>query len=120
KSICFTTTNGTRAMQVCRKAQRILLGAFVNLESLCQLLSGERGWDVVCAGTDGQITREDVLLAGALVAHFLLQVERGKAMPQKLNDQATIAADLWHWASSSSVRNEELTELLANSLGGRN
>jgi len=120
KSICFTTTNGTRAMQVCRQAQTILLGAFVNFDSLSRRLPDDGNWDVVCAGTDGQITGEDVLLAGALVADFQAKAEQGKASPPVLNDQATLAADLWLGRKLQSLKHADLTQLLKNTSGGRN
>jgi 2-phosphosulfolactate phosphatase len=119
KSICFTTTNGTRAMHVCRKANRILLGAFVNLSSLCHCLPFEGDWDLVCAGTDGQITREDVLLAGAVIETFR---NRAPTSLDHLNDQAVMAADLWQWASRQHdpLGPGQLARLLAQSHGGRN
>ena len=65
KSVVFTTTNGTRAMQLCRSANRVLIGAFTNFSAVCRELEREEHVDILCAGTDGQITREDVLFAGS-------------------------------------------------------
>src|SRR5262245_18694621 len=67
KTVVFTTTNGTRAMQRCKLAGRVLLGAFVNFSAICRELSGTDEIAIVCAGTDGHVTREDTLLAGAIV-----------------------------------------------------
>lgn len=86
RTIVFTTTNGTRAMQHARQAKRILLGAFVNLTALCDELASELDVDVLCAGTNGEITREDVLFAGAVVS---------LARSRDINDQARIAAEVW-------------------------
>src|SRR5205823_10380648 len=65
KTVVFTTTNGTRAMQRCKFASRVLLGAFVNFSAVCRELAVVDHVALVCAGTDGHVTREDTLLAGA-------------------------------------------------------
>jgi 2-phosphosulfolactate phosphatase len=121
KSICFTTTNGTRAMQACRHAGRILLGAFVNLTAVCRCLPDSGGWDLVCAGTDGQITREDVLLAGAILETY----RQSRGEPARLplaNDQAAMAAELWSGLVSrhDPLGPPQLATILAASHGGRN
>ena len=67
KTVVLTTTNGTKALLQCAGAEQILIGAFVNLSALCTLLAERQNIDLVCAGTDGHVTREDVLLAGAVV-----------------------------------------------------
>lgn len=68
KTVVFTTTNGTAALLHASQAERVLLGSFVNLQAVVQaLLLDERPVHVVCAGTRGQISAEDVLCAGALV-----------------------------------------------------
>ncbi|MEZ6056566.1 MAG: 2-phosphosulfolactate phosphatase [Planctomycetaceae bacterium] len=64
-TVVFTTTNGTRAMSLCQEADEILIGAFVNLAAVVSHLKNEtRPIHLVCAGTDGEITGEDVLFAG--------------------------------------------------------
>jgi 2-phosphosulfolactate phosphatase len=69
KTIVFTTTNGTRALLQSSEAERVLIGALTNLNAVVALLAGERQpVHLVCAGTAGQITSEDVLCAGAIAA----------------------------------------------------
>jgi 2-phosphosulfolactate phosphatase len=67
KTVIFTTTNGTRALAAARTAERVLIGAFVNRNALVAELKrdGRPVW-LVCAGTDGKVTGEDVLFAGAV------------------------------------------------------
>ncbi|MEX0717106.1 MAG: 2-phosphosulfolactate phosphatase, partial [Planctomycetaceae bacterium] len=68
RTIVFTTTNGTRAIERARQADRILIGAFSNRAALVEALVDEhRPVHFLCAGTDGQVTAEDVLAAGMLV-----------------------------------------------------
>jgi 2-phosphosulfolactate phosphatase len=116
KTVVFTTTNGTRAMRLCSHARRVLIGAFVNFSGLCGALADEPSIHLLCAGTNGEITREDVLLAGAVVDD--LSRRAGAAM--LLNDQAEIAADAWRSAVRSLTQGALLTEALRSSRGGRN
>jgi 2-phosphosulfolactate phosphatase len=123
KSIVFTTTNGTRAMLHCRGARRVLIGAFVNFSALCRELGDEEEIVLLCAGTDGHVTREDALLAGAVVDELCSpRIHRSsghKGAGYRLNDQAEIAADAWR----SAVRyltDRPLGMMLRASRGGRN
>ena len=122
KTVVFTTTNGTRAMSRCIGARRVLLGAFVNFSAVCRELSAEfagplgRGIALVCAGTDGEVTREDTLLAGAIVDDLV----RTHAAQLVLNDQAEIAADAWRACRQDLGGHDPLARALRHSRGGRN
>jgi 2-phosphosulfolactate phosphatase len=120
KSIVLTTTNGTKALLHCRQATDILVGAFVNLSALCSVLSTSSRIDLVCAGTDGEIAREDALLAGAIVARL---AEKGARNLFDLNDQAALARDAWlrimAHAAPLDVK-PRLIDALRASQGGRN
>ncbi|MEO1999848.1 MAG: 2-phosphosulfolactate phosphatase [Planctomycetaceae bacterium] len=72
RGIVFTTTNGTRALLQSTEAERVLIGSFVNLNAvLARLLDGDQAIHLVCAGTDGEISAEDVLFAGAVCRGLL-------------------------------------------------
>jgi 2-phosphosulfolactate phosphatase len=121
KTVVFTTTNGTLAMMQCRSAARVLIGSFVNLSVVVAQLSGERPIHLLCAGTRGQVTREDVLCAGAL-AELLL--ENGVS-ERPSNDEARIALDCWraavpHGARPPKALGGELSLALHETQGGRN
>jgi 2-phosphosulfolactate phosphatase len=147
RSVVFTTTNGTRAMMRCRKAKRVLIGSFVNLTAVQEAIEAEDNVAILCAGTDGQITYEDVLAAGAITAcrcSFSYYKLHGRGEIPTLNDQAMIARRaaghpyaLWEYANSVTPAqrrsppprpkkgaveemDELLTELFADSLGGQN
>jgi len=115
RTVVFTTTNGTKAMEACRGANRIYIAAFVNLAAVCREASEHEALEIVCAGTNGQITREDVLLAGAIVD--LLQATSGHAI--ELNDQGHIAVDAWRHAQTA-LTSISLADRLKASQGGRN
>jgi 2-phosphosulfolactate phosphatase len=73
KPVVITTTNGTAALAACHDAAEVLVGAIVNraaVAATARALATARGCDtihVVCAGTDGQVTDEDLLAAGAIL-----------------------------------------------------
>lgn len=116
RTVIFTTTNGTRAMMRCKLAKRVLVAAFVNLSAVCRELTSERDIEIVCAGTDGHVTREDTLLAGAIVDDLSQLTD----LPLKTNDQADIAADAWRAAVGQMTGRSLLGQALRASLGGRN
>jgi 2-phosphosulfolactate phosphatase len=90
KTLVMTTTNGTRAILACLDADRVVLGAFPNFAATVQLLhEDERPVHIVCAGTDGQISYEDALLAGSFARHLR---DLGGTL---VNDEAEIVAGLW-------------------------
>lgn len=116
KTLLFTTTNGTRAMKRAAGASQVLLASFANFSAVCDRLSRERRIDILCAGTRQEVTREDVLLAGAIVDD-LLQSSDAISM----NDQALLAADSWSRFRQDLADHETpLHESLRRSKGGRN
>ncbi|MFK7817418.1 MAG: 2-phosphosulfolactate phosphatase [Planctomycetaceae bacterium] len=113
KIIAFTTTNGTRALMQSRNAAEIVIGAFVNLTAVAEkCLATDADLHIVCAGTDGVISAEDVLFAGLLAYRLCCS---GRFQPA--NDATQIAMDF-------SVANAEnpprLLEAIRRSQGGRN
>jgi 2-phosphosulfolactate phosphatase len=89
--IIFTTTNGTRALLHAASAERVLVAAFTNFSAVCGVaLADARPVHILCAGTGGQVTLEDTLLAGAFV----------EALTEKefdLNDGARLAWDCFEF-----------------------
>jgi 2-phosphosulfolactate phosphatase len=73
KTVVFTTTNGTRALAAARSAAAIYVAGFVNRDAIVRHLKadGRPVW-IVCGGTDGCVTGEDVLVAGSLAAGLLV------------------------------------------------
>jgi 2-phosphosulfolactate phosphatase len=121
KTIAFTTTNGTLALMQCRTAARVFIGAFVNMTAVVEQLTGERPIHLLCAGTRGRITREDVLFSGAVSERLLQTMVHESA----INDQARIALDVWRSAVPSGFNGGEvfaaqLRSALRETQGGRN
>lgn len=80
KSVAVTTTNGTRAILASQAADQVLIGAFLNLDTLVSYLSSlQKDIVIHCAGWKGTINIEDTLFAGAVIA--------------KLSDTRTLSGD---------------------------
>lgn len=90
-SLVFTTTNGTRALHQARLASRVLIGGFVNASAMLRQLAGEPQIHLLCAGSNGEITRDDVLCAGLFVTRILQQ----GGVEYRLNAQAVVARENW-------------------------
>lgn len=115
KTVIFTTTNGTRALQTCMGADRVIVGAFVNLSAVCEAVRDDERVHLLCAGTRGEITREDVLVAGAMTEQ--LYVEQ---LSLTMNDSAQIAIDAWQTATGGSREPQVIARCLKLTQGGRN
>jgi 2-phosphosulfolactate phosphatase len=109
KTVVMATTNGTPAICGALDAERVLIAAFANFSAVCeQLRTDSRPVHIVCAGTDGEISLEDTLLAGAIV-DFLCEHRE-----VSLNDSARLA---WDTFENNGPLLEGAMEL---GLGGRN
>ena len=115
RTLVFTTTNGTRAMLRCRQARQVLLGSFVNRRAVLRALAAADKIHLVCAGTRGQITREDALCAGSLVAGLL---ESGAE--HQMNDEARLALAAWQAITADGIQPAALAQALHETQGGRN
>lgn len=86
KSVVVTTTNGTKAIVKSAAANEILVGSFLNLESITNyLLSQDLDVIVVCSGWKGHANMEDTLFAGAVAAKLR---EQGFSSTQDSSDMA--------------------------------
>ncbi len=118
KTVLFTTTNGTQALKRCSQADRVLIGAFVNLDAIVSTLRHSGApIHLVCAGTDGEVTTEDALCAGAIARGLEAVSPTAPESTYESNDAARIASDLF------ALHGQEPSTLLAAlraSCGGQN
>ena len=68
KIIAISTTNGTQAIEASRKASKIVIGSFLNLDVLCEyLIAQKKNVILLCAGWKNRFNLEDTIFAGAVV-----------------------------------------------------
>ena len=115
RPVVLCTTNGTWALEFCCRADRILIGALVNLSDICHFCRGFERVTIVCAGTNREITGEDCLFAGAVVDRLA-----GDRHPVR-DDQANIARQQWYAARHRvASQHPDFSPVLRECLGGRN
>ena len=113
RRVVFTTTNGTKALDAMRDADEVMIGAFVNRSAIIdQLIARQKPVCLVCAGTDGAMTAEDILFAGA-VAHELVHLAGFE-----MRDLGTELAIAYHQAHP--LFSPEFRSAFLNSQGARN
>ncbi len=94
KTLVYCTTNGTRALEIARKAEKIAMGAFINLSALVDwLIQQDKNVVILCSGWKNKFCLEDTLFAGALTDRLL---ESRRFTTQC--DSAAAALDLWQLA----------------------
>lgn len=91
KTVLFTTTNGMKALRRAHQAYEVLIGAPTNLKAVCDAVAETMNVHLICAGTNGQITREDILAAGAIT----YQLTRKEETAPEIDDAANIARAAW-------------------------
>lgn len=72
KTIAITTTNGTQAISVAQDTYKVIIGSFLNLDSVIEFLRKEKR-DVLflCAGWKNKFNLEDTLYAGAVAEQLI-------------------------------------------------
>ncbi len=74
KHIIITTTNGTKALHYASPAHHIYIGAFINAKSVAhKLLEENKDIVIICAGTDGKFSLEDISCAGLIIHYLTMQ-----------------------------------------------
>lgn len=96
KTIVLTTTNGTKALHLANKrAFQVVIGSFLNLDSLCNYLKGQdKNVLLLCAGWKDQFNLEDTLFAGAVVNSLRKNFEH-------FDDSSVAAEDLYLLAKAN-------------------
>lgn len=105
KTIVLTTSNGTFAIAAAQSADKVIIGSFLNLDSVVNWIKNQ-DMDVVllCSGWKGKFNLEDSLFAGAVVSELVNNKEK-----LELTDSAIAAHRLYENAR------EDLFGFLENS-----
>ena len=105
KTIVITTTNGTQAIMAAKDAKKIIIGSFLNLDTIVEYLRKEKK-DVIflCAGWKNKFNLEDTLYAGAVAEQLIYKYNFNSTC-----DSALAALELYKLAK------HDLYGFLANS-----
>lgn len=99
KTIVYSTTNGTQAIQTAGSCYKVIIGSFLNLTAICKwVIQQERNIIILCAAWKNKFNLEDSVLAGAIVDQLL---ESKKYY--SICDSALAAMDLWAMAKTDLV-----------------
>ena len=128
RRVVFTTTNGTRALHHARLAKRTLIGCALNRQAMADAVANEPRIDILCAGTDGAVTGDDILAAGAIVHALVDPDPRGEAatlLHFNLDEGAKSSLAQWHDVLEAAQRAgvsaaAQLAEQMRDTPGGRN
>jgi len=67
KTVIITTTNGTRALNNCINAQKVYIGAFLNVATLVEQLKTEEEVVLFCSGTNNNFSLDDGICAAMII-----------------------------------------------------
>ena len=97
KTIAYSTTNGTQAINMAKDAKNVIIGAFINLSAVVDFLIKEDS-DVVilCSGWKKRFNIEDSLCAGAIASRL---IDSGNF--STICDSTHAAMDLWKIAEKN-------------------
>jgi 2-phosphosulfolactate phosphatase len=99
KTVVYSTTNGTQAIQLASKCFKVVVGAFSNITALSDwAVSENRDIIVLCAGWKNRFSLEDSLLAGAIAEKILEH-----ANYYTICDSALAMVDLWQIAKTDLI-----------------
>lgn len=109
KTIAISTTNGTQAIEASRKASKIVIGSFLNIDVLCDyLLTQKKDVILVCAGWKNKFNLEDTIFAGAVVSKLSADSDCAITCDSAIASQHLYNLakdDLYEFLSNSSHRN---------------
>lgn len=120
KDIVYSTTNGTRTIQMGENCRAVAIGSFANYHSLIEWIKQQKS-DVIllCAGWKGKYNIEDAIFMGA-IADELLQTDDYAT----ICDSTVAAQDMWnnhkhdlrgfieHCAQRTRLRNNGVDECI--------
>jgi 2-phosphosulfolactate phosphatase len=87
RTIILATSNGTPAIAAAaQKAGRLLICSICNVDAVAAEISGQDDIVIICSGSEGRVSGEDLLCAGILLGEITPQVD-----PARLGDTAAIA-----------------------------
>ncbi len=108
KNVIISTTNGTKTFVKAKNAKHRIIGAFVNMNAVLDFIFDDLDNDesnfanakvcFLCSGTNGRISYEDTLCAGAMINSIY---NRYLYKGVQISDSAEVARYLYNFHSSN-------------------
>ncbi|MBI5219153.1 MAG: 2-phosphosulfolactate phosphatase [Bacteroidia bacterium] len=99
KTVVYSTTNGTQAIEMASSCSKVAIGCFLNLDALSEWLTLQgKNIIILCAGWKNKFNLEDTVFSGALTEKLL---NTGKF--DTICDSALASADLWNIAKNDII-----------------
>jgi 2-phosphosulfolactate phosphatase len=89
KTLIITTSNGTKALNACRDAEKVFIGAFLNAGAVAEKIKDEKEVVLVCSGTAGRFSLDDGLCAAMIIE------ELAKFVPVHPDDLGLALTKTW-------------------------
>lgn len=94
KTIVYSTTNGTQAVQLASPCYAVAVGSFLNLTAISNwIINQNRDVIILCAGWKNRFSLEDTVLAGAIAENVLEHPSYSTVC-----DSTLASIDLWNLA----------------------
>ena len=72
QEIVLTTTNGTKALDIAKDAETVVVGSLLNLDALCEWLAvQDKNILCLCSGWQDKFNLEDTICAGAISEYLV-------------------------------------------------
>ena len=71
KTIILTTSNGTQALNSIKGAERVLIGAFLNMNALVSIIEKSKEIVLICAGTNNTFSMDDGMCAAMITDELM-------------------------------------------------
>jgi 2-phosphosulfolactate phosphatase len=87
KTLVLTTTNGTKMLHLCKSADQIVIGSFVNIDAVANyLLQQNKSVIMACSAWKDKVNMEDSIMAGGVLHRlkndFSFACDSGKMLEQ--------------------------------------
>lgn len=89
KTLIMTTSNGTKALNTCRKAKKVYISAFLNARAVAEKVKDEKEVVLVCSGTASRFSLDDGLCAA------MIMEELAKFVPVSSDDLGLALVKIW-------------------------
>ncbi|HZJ57362.1 MAG TPA: 2-phosphosulfolactate phosphatase [Clostridia bacterium] len=91
KTVLITTTNGTKAITRAVDAKEVVLASFINISAVYEYAAAVgKDISIICAGTLGRFSADDVLVAGALIRGL-----ENRGLSLELDDLGMVAKNMY-------------------------